>query len=262
MHAGTRSGGHRESFAVAGSVAEPTSLPGNRSDSVPHPYKFWYLEPHQGFYMGAGDLNSHPWERIASILTHWAISPAPCSLFPPLWLHPIQFLPNTCHSCEPRKFILLTHHSLFSRCPTTERFPVNEAAITVSLPIFFCYWIIFPERIPQRRITFPPHPSARDWATHWPPHPQPLLDSRQAEINIVLQSPPLPNCGKYCQMTLWEALFYSARNLHVSSEHIFIFGVCQWFYLVNSFSIYKSLLVDTSPGCINYFVLCPARHLF
>lgn len=63
-------------------------------------------------------------------------------------------------------------------------------------------------------------------------------------------------------MTPWEALFYSARNLHVSSEHIFIFGICQRFYLVNSFSFYKSLLVDASPGCINYFVLCPARHHF
>lgn len=79
----------------------------------------------------------------------------------------------------------------------------------------------------------------------------------------VLQSyTPPKKCGKYCQMTPWEALFYSARNLHVSSEHIFIFGICQRFYLVNSFSFYKSLLIDASPGCINYFVLCPARHLF
>lgn len=112
-------------------------------------------------------------EWIASILTHWAISPAPCSPFPLLWLRPTQFLPNACHSCELLKFILLSHHSLLSCCPTTERFPVNEAAIKVSLPIFFCYRIIFPECIPQRGITSPPppHPNARDWATHWPSNP-------------------------------------------------------------------------------------------
>lgn len=42
----------------------------------------------------------------------------------------------------------------------------------------------------------------------------------------------------------------------------FIFGVCQWFYLMNSFSFYKSLLIDTSPGYLNYFLLCPDRCPF
>lgn len=96
---------------------------------------------------------------------------------------------------------------------------------------------------PKWHDIYPP-PQCYGWngATHWgslgrPSNPQPLVDSRQAEISVVLQSfkkKKKQKRGTYCQMSLQEALFYSARTLRVSPEHIsnLIAGACQWFYLV------------------------------
>lgn len=82
----------------------------------------------------------------------------------PLWPHHIRFLPNTLHSCAPRESILPTDHNLFSRCLTTGRFPVNEAAVKIFLQMVFCYWIIFPRMYsPKGDNVLPtPTPSARD----------------------------------------------------------------------------------------------------
>lgn len=95
VRAGTRSRGHRESFAVTGSVAGPASLPGNRSDSVPHPYKFCYLGPHLALYMGTGDLNSHPWRMDSK-------HPYPLSYLP----SPVLSLPS----------LMTASHTISSKC--------------------------------------------------------------------------------------------------------------------------------------------------
>lgn len=95
VRAGTRSRGHRESFAVTGSVAEPASLPGNRSDSVPHPFKFCYLGPHLALYMGTGDLNSHPWRMDSK-------HPYPLSYLP----SPMLSLPS----------LMTASHTISSKC--------------------------------------------------------------------------------------------------------------------------------------------------
>lgn len=84
-----------ESFAVTGSVAGPASLPGNRSDSVPHPYKFCYLGPHLALYMGTGDLNSHPWRMDSK-------HPYPLSYLP----SPVLSLPS----------LMTASHTISSKC--------------------------------------------------------------------------------------------------------------------------------------------------
>lgn len=156
--------------------------------------------------------------------------------------------------------IHVTDHNLLSPPSLRSSFQlmtVMPAAVKVFANIFLRP-NYFPECIPQSGMAF--FPQCYRWngatrATHWgslgrPSNPQPLADSRQAEISVVLQSfkKKKQKWGKYCQMSLQEALFYSARSLRVSPEHIsnLIVGACQWFY-----SSYQLLLVDASPGYVN-----------
>lgn len=138
--------------------------------------------------------------------------------------------------------IHVTDHNILSP-PSPRSFQlmaVIEAAVKVFANIFLRL-NYFPECTPQSGMTFFPQCYRWNGATHWgslgrPSNPQPLADSRQAEISVVLQSfkKKKQTWGKCCQMSLQEALFYSARSLRVSPEHIsnLIVGACQWFYLV------------------------------
>lgn len=96
VHACTRSTGHHESFAVTLLLGDWVSCwackPGSKQTSDSAPTLIALV--HVAFYMGAGDLNSGPREWKASVLTHWATSPAPCSLFPPLM--------TTSHTISPK----------------------------------------------------------------------------------------------------------------------------------------------------------------